>query len=217
MAAKWSARIGEITSRLCGCGYRAARRSQRPVIRSSRGVAVYPSQTQRPLNRPAIGTGEITDALQRSCADSRRHMATTTRPVLDKGHPCLPTEQGHTVRTSTDSNVHKPRMSAPDATLTNGPYELPASLRGVLVLADPPEAGWRMQTRSNQEATADAELLAAPIHVCDSEQASPAEARWVNHGPPRRFKPAIGTGEITDALQRSCADSRRLTCIPSQK
>jgi hypothetical protein len=31
-----------------------------------------------------------------------------------------------------------------------------------LVLADPPEAGWRGRTRSNEAATVDAELLAAP-------------------------------------------------------
>jgi hypothetical protein len=35
-------------------------------------------------------------------------------------------------------------MNVSDATLTNGRYELPAHARGVLVLADPPEAGWRM-------------------------------------------------------------------------
>ena len=42
-------------------------------------------------------------------------------------------------------------MNAPDATLTNGRYELPRSARGVLVLADPPEAGWRMQTSSAEQ------------------------------------------------------------------
>lgn len=36
-------------------------------------------------------------------------------------------------------------MNTPDSTLTNGRYELPASARGVLVLADPPEAGWRLR------------------------------------------------------------------------
>ena len=35
-------------------------------------------------------------------------------------------------------------MNTTDATLTNGRYELPAHARGVLVLADPPEAGWRV-------------------------------------------------------------------------
>ena len=30
-----------------------------------------------------------------------------------------------------------------------------------LALADPPEAGWRERTRSNEEATVDTELLAA--------------------------------------------------------
>jgi hypothetical protein len=39
-------------------------------------------------------------------------------------------------------------MNVSDATLTNGRYELPAHARGVLVLADPPEAGWRMRTPS---------------------------------------------------------------------
>lgn len=39
---------------------------------------------------------------------------------------------------------------------------LRASARGALVLADPPEAGWLLRTRSNEEATAAAELLAAP-------------------------------------------------------
>jgi hypothetical protein len=35
-------------------------------------------------------------------------------------------------------------MNQPDATYTNGRYELPSQARGVLVLADPPEAGWRI-------------------------------------------------------------------------
>ena len=38
-------------------------------------------------------------------------------------------------------------MNTTDATLTNGRYELPAHARGVLVLADPPEAGWRLSCR----------------------------------------------------------------------
>ena len=41
------------------------------------------------------------------------------------------------------------RIEAPDATCTNGRYELPRSARGVLVLADPPEAGWRLETPAN--------------------------------------------------------------------
>jgi hypothetical protein len=35
----------------------------------------------------------------------------------------------------------------------------------MLVLADPPEAGWRPTTRSNAEATADAKMLAVPAYV----------------------------------------------------
>ena len=45
---------------------------------------------------------------------------------------------------------------ASDRTLTNGRYELPPSARGVLVLADPPEAGWRMQTHSDGQGGVDA-------------------------------------------------------------
>jgi hypothetical protein len=43
-------------------------------------------------------------------------------------------------------------MNEPDATFTNGRYELPPHARGVLVLADPPEAGWRIQTDSDAPA-----------------------------------------------------------------
>ena len=46
------------------------------------------------------------------------------------------------------------RTGAPDATLTNGRYELPRSARGVLVRADPPEAGWRLQPPASKPATA---------------------------------------------------------------
>jgi hypothetical protein len=63
------------------------------------------------------------------------------------------------------------RTNTPDTTLMNGRFELPVSARGLLVLADPPEAGWRMRTRSNQEATADAKLLAAPDYQCGGERA----------------------------------------------
>lgn len=52
-------------------------------------------------------------------------------------------------------------MNVPDATLTNGRYELPRFAYGALVLADPPEAGWRMQRTSSEAATADTESLAA--------------------------------------------------------
>jgi hypothetical protein len=45
------------------------------------------------------------------------------------------------------------RLNEPDAALTNGRYELPPSARGVLVLADPPEAGWRMEQNANDRAS----------------------------------------------------------------
>ena len=41
-------------------------------------------------------------------------------------------------------------MNVPDATLKNGRYELPRHARGVLVLADPPEAGWQVESDPNQ-------------------------------------------------------------------
>jgi hypothetical protein len=63
------------------------------------------------------------------------------------------------------------RADAPDATLTNGRYELPRSARGVLVLADPPEAGWRLQPATNEPATAGckphAAAASAPIDCSD--------------------------------------------------
>jgi hypothetical protein len=43
-------------------------------------------------------------------------------------------------------------MTAPNATLTNGRYELPPHARGLLVLADPPEAGWRLQPSASEPA-----------------------------------------------------------------
>jgi hypothetical protein len=45
---------------------------------------------------------------------------------------------------------------ASDAVLTNGRYELPPHARGVLVLADPPEAGWRMQTPGDEQGAVNA-------------------------------------------------------------
>jgi hypothetical protein len=61
-------------------------------------------------------------------------------------------------------------MNAPDATFTNGRYELPPHARGVLVLADPPEAGWRMRTPSDEQTAAECDPLAMPgrQQVCDS-------------------------------------------------
>jgi hypothetical protein len=53
------------------------------------------------------------------------------------------------------------KMDAPDATFTNGRYELPPSARGVLVLADPPQASWRLQPFATQPATAGCKPLSA--------------------------------------------------------
>jgi len=46
------------------------------------------------------------------------------------------------------------RVNAPDATFKNGRYELRRHARGVLVLADPPEAGWRIKPPSEESAAA---------------------------------------------------------------
>jgi hypothetical protein len=54
-------------------------------------------------------------------------------------------------------------MNAPDATFTNGRYELPPHARGVLVLADPPEAGWRIRSHSSIPAPT-AALISKPRH-----------------------------------------------------
>jgi hypothetical protein len=47
------------------------------------------------------------------------------------------------------------RIDAPDATFTNGRYELPRAARGVLVLADPPEAGWQLQPPADEPTPAE--------------------------------------------------------------
>ena len=47
------------------------------------------------------------------------------------------------------------RTDAPDATFTNGRYELPRAARGVLVLADPPEGGRRFEPRANEPTAAE--------------------------------------------------------------
>jgi hypothetical protein len=67
-------------------------------------------------------------------------------------------------------------MTAPNATPTNGRYELPPHARGVIVLADPPEAGWRLQPTANEPASADCKPFnareasggtAKPVHPPD--------------------------------------------------
>jgi hypothetical protein len=61
------------------------------------------------------------------------------------------------------------RRFALDASLTNGRYELPRSARGVLVLADPPEAGWRIRTTPECKA-ADREETPASCGAEDRER-----------------------------------------------
>jgi hypothetical protein len=42
-------------------------------------------------------------------------------------------------------------MKGPQVTLTNGRYEFRPPAGGILVLADPPEAGWRMENPVAEE------------------------------------------------------------------
>jgi hypothetical protein len=70
---------------------------------------------------------------------------------------------------ASDPDTNGAPMQALNATPTDSCSALPASACGVLVLADPPEAGWQMRTRSNVQATVDAELLAAPDYESASE------------------------------------------------
>jgi hypothetical protein len=62
-------------------------------------------------------------------------------------------------------------MNPADAIFTNGRFELPAHARGVLVLADPPEAGWRIESVSDDGPTATA---------CEQTAASTAGLRREN-------------------------------------
>jgi hypothetical protein len=59
------------------------------------------------------------------------------------------------------------RIEARDATFTNGRYELPRAARGVLVLADPPEAGWRLRPTAGEPAAAVCKPLAAASHTTE--------------------------------------------------
>jgi hypothetical protein len=63
-------------------------------------------------------------------------------------------------------------MRTPDATFTNGRYELPGHARGVLVLADSPEAGWRMQGPSNERPRATCGSVAATGREDDGPRAA---------------------------------------------
>jgi hypothetical protein len=80
-----------------------------------------------------------------------------------------------------DGADRKPKeqaMTAPNPTLTSGRYEPPPRARGLLVLADPPEAGWRLQPSANEPASADRKPFA-------SREASGGPARPAH--PPGRF------------------------------
>jgi hypothetical protein len=61
-------------------------------------------------------------------------------------------------------------MNAPDATYTNGRYELPPHARGVLVLADPPEAGWRTQAPRGQRSGTECDPPGEPGGERDRQQ-----------------------------------------------
>ena len=62
-------------------------------------------------------------------------------------------------------------MNPPNATITNGRYGLPRRARGVLVLADPPEAGWRVRTPSDEQSPVQCDPLPAGDRKCDRKPA----------------------------------------------
>lgn len=61
------------------------------------------------------------------------------------------------------------RIDGSDAKLTNGIYELPRSARGVLVLADPPEAGWRVRPATNEPIATECKPRTAPSALIDRQ------------------------------------------------
>jgi hypothetical protein len=61
------------------------------------------------------------------------------------------------------------QTDSPDATFTNGRYELPRSAHGVLVLADPPEAGWRLESHANEPAAAERKRRTAAPALIDRQ------------------------------------------------
>ncbi len=68
-------------------------------------------------------------------------------------------------------------MNTTDATLTNGRYELPAHARGVLVLADPPEAGWRLELPPDEEVAPEAEQAAGTQAIKRHRRMHPVATR----------------------------------------
>lgn len=61
------------------------------------------------------------------------------------------------------------RTDAPDATFTNGRYELPRAARGVLVLADPPEAGWLLEPPANDPTAAECKPHTTALALIDCQ------------------------------------------------
>jgi hypothetical protein len=67
-------------------------------------------------------------------------------------------------------------MNTTDATLTNGRYQLPPHARGVLVLADPPEAGWRLEL-PDEEVAPEAEHAAGTQAIKPHPRMHPVATR----------------------------------------
>ena len=86
-------------------------------------------------------------------------------------------------------------MNMTDATLTNGRYELPAHARGVLVLADPPEAGWRLELPPDEEVAPEAEQAGGtPPMVLGSSLPHRARGTLSSGCQASRSHPATGSG-----------------------
>ena len=103
------------------------------------------------------------------------------------------------------------RMNAPDSTYTNGRYELPRSGRGVLVLADPPEAGWRMRVPTDEPATAEADPIdGTAVNQGFIGGANPVSGPFL--GRPACAVPDTSVGRVQRCAPSSTSDSAGRTC-----
>lgn len=135
--------------------------------RSTTAVTTTPTTTAAPV----MATAESSRAIVANVAALALASAATPATSNEGGSPGCPAAPGacpNTQRTQDEGGANEPA----DATLKSGRHELPAHARGVLVLADPPEAGWQMQAASDeQQSRSDADKLAAPESQRDGERA----------------------------------------------
>jgi hypothetical protein len=131
--------------------------------RSTMAVTTMPTTTAV----PAMATAE----------SSPRSSRTSPRRAGERGDARDPERlritsppHGARARSNTERTQDEgARMSAADATLKSGRYELPAHARGVLVLADPPETGWRIEAPVDEAAPSTAEPVLASQCECNPQ------------------------------------------------